>query len=67
MPPAAGASSSSEFIDKFIDKVTTLRANRRFMKFMRANHHNEVFPIKKSDPVYVDDLADDIGALYVAD
>mmetsp|Transcript_55945 Transcript_55945/g.132743 ORF Transcript_55945/g.132743 Transcript_55945/m.132743 type:complete len:188 (+) Transcript_55945:873-1436(+) len=59
--------SNASIGDKFIDKVTTLRANRRFMKFMRANHHNEVFPIKKSDPVYVDDLADDIGALYVAD
>ena len=51
--------------DKFIDKVTTLRANKKFMKFMKANHHHEVFTIKKSVPVFTEDLIDEIGALFI--
>ena len=31
--------------DDYIDKVTTLRANERFMKFMKENHHDEVFAV----------------------
>mmetsp|Transcript_53999 Transcript_53999/g.128691 ORF Transcript_53999/g.128691 Transcript_53999/m.128691 type:complete len:88 (+) Transcript_53999:2-265(+) len=38
--------------DDYIDKVTTLRANARFMKFMRENHHDEVFaPAKTGESV----------------
>ena len=31
---------------------TALRASRRFVLFMRANHQNQVLHIKQSDPVY---------------
>ena len=51
--------------DNFIDKVTTLRANKKFTKFMKANHHREVFTIKMSDPVFTEDLIDEIGALFI--
>ena len=51
--------------DNFIDKVTTLRANKKIMKFMKANHHHEVFTIKKSVHVFTEDLIDEIGALFI--
>jgi len=35
--------------DDYIDKATTLRANARFMKFMRENHHAEVFAAAKTE------------------
>ncbi|KAJ1471999.1 hypothetical protein T484DRAFT_1842028 [Baffinella frigidus] len=38
---AAGGGGGANIGDEFIDKVTTLRANRRFMKFMREHHHAE--------------------------
>ena len=54
--------------DDYIDKATTLRANARFMKFMREHHHAEVFTSVKSEPVYVEgDLADDLSSLYIAE
>jgi hypothetical protein len=48
-------SGNSRLGDKYVDKLTTLRANRRFMQFMRDNYHAQVFDVKKSDPVFVQD------------
>ena len=51
--------------DNFVDKVTTFCANEKIMKFMKANHHHEVFTTKKSDPMFTEDLIDEIGALFI--
>jgi len=45
--------------------ASAFRANKKFMKFMKANHHHEVYTIKKSDPVFTEDLIDEISALFI--
>ena len=44
---------------------TVLYNHRKGMKFMKANHHHEVFTTKKSDPLFTEDLIDEIGALFI--
>ena len=61
--------------DDYIDKVTTLRANERFMKFMKQNHHDEVFAVAVDNgsskslepPVIVDEDGEDDFEPYGVD
>ena len=37
----------------------------RYLIWSKSDHHHEVFTIKKSVPVFTEDLIDEIGALFI--